>query len=132
MYKPPQKGLSHNISPGHILKIQGNSKYCKQHGDSCEDCCIFGQIYANFTKKLIFKKHRVSYQNLFLLCETKPTRYLTLQEDHNVSIYGLLFWSSGPKIWKSAQRPPKKVKIQVCFYQSLTYNKLFLKWSHRV
>ena len=29
----------------HILKIQGNSKYCKQHGDSnCGDYYIFGPI----------------------------------------------------------------------------------------
>ena len=40
----------------HILKVQGNSKYCKQHGDSnCKDCYLFGTIGTNgyFTKIFI-------------------------------------------------------------------------------
>ena len=32
----------------HILKVQGNSKYCKQHGDSkYKDCYVFGPIGTN-------------------------------------------------------------------------------------
>ena len=85
----------------HILKIQGSSKYCKRHGNSnCEDCYIFGTMCTNkkFYKKLIFKKRRVSCHNLFLPGKRKPTRYLTLQEDHNISICSIfLFWASGPK-----------------------------------
>ena len=81
--------------------------------------------------KLIFKKHRVSCHNLFLLGKRGPARYLTLQEDHSVSIYGLfLILGQWAHIWKSAPRSPKKVKFQVCFYQSLTDNMAFLKWSH--
>ena len=78
----------------------------------------------NFTKH-IFKKHRISCHNLFLLGKRGPTRYLTLQEDHNVSICGLfLFWASGPKYpySLSAPRPPKKVKFHIFFYQNLTDN----------
>ena len=69
----------------------------------------------NYTK-LVSKKHRVFCHNLFLLRKRKPTSYLTLQEDHNVSIYDL-----------STPRHPKKVKFRVCFYQSLTDNMAFLK-----
>ena len=38
----------------HLLEIQGNSEYSKQHGDSnCKDCYIFVPIDTNrnFTKK---------------------------------------------------------------------------------
>ena len=61
-----------------ILKIQGHSKYCNQHGDSnCENYYLFGPICTNenFYKKLIFKKHKVSCHNLFLLGKRKTTRY---------------------------------------------------------
>ena len=37
----------------HILKIQGNTNYCKQHEDSnCKECYIFDPIGTNknFTK----------------------------------------------------------------------------------
>ena len=110
---------SSNKKDIHILKIQGNNKYCKQHGGSnCEDCYIFCSISTNNThKKLILKKQRVSCHNLFLLGKRKSTRHLTLQEDHNVSVYGLFFilgqWA---QILKSAPRPPQKVKLLVCFY----------------
>ena len=89
----------------------------------------YAQI-RNFTKHL-FKKHRISCHNLFLLGNRGPTRYLTLQEDHDVSICSPFFiLDQCAKIWKSAPRPPKKVKFQVCFGQSLTDNMAFLKWSH--
>ena len=42
----------------HVLKIQGNSEFCKQHGDSnCEDCYIFGRICTNknFTKNFYLR-----------------------------------------------------------------------------
>ena len=117
----------------HILKIQGNSKYCKQHGDlNCGDYYIFGPIctYKNFTKHL-FKKRRISCHNLFFLGKRGATRYLALQEDHNVSIFGLFYiLGQCAQIRKSVLRSPKKVKFQVCFYQSLTDNMAFLKWSH--
>ena len=95
----------------YILKIQGNSKYCKQHGVSnCEDCYILAQ-YAqvrNFTKH-IFKKHTISCHNLFLLGKRGSTRYLTLQENHNVSICGvLLFWVIGPKYGNHLQGATKR------------------------
>ena len=47
----------------------------------------YAQI-RNFTKP-IFKKHRISCHNLFLLGKRGPTTYLTLKEDQNVSICGL-------------------------------------------
>ena len=79
---------------------------------------------VTFMAQYAFKKHRVSCYNLFLLGKAKPARYLTLQEDHNVSIYDLfLFCANWAQIWKSASRPPKKVKFQVCSYQSFTDNK---------
>ena len=39
----------------HILKVQGNSKYCKQHGDS--KCNVFGPIGTNrnFTKNFYLR-----------------------------------------------------------------------------
>ena len=93
------------------MKIQGNSKYCKQHGDSnCEDCYILGPISTNkkFYKKLIFKKHSVSCHKLFLLDKRKPTRYLTLQEDHNISIYDLFYFGPvGPNMEISSKAPQK-------------------------
>ena len=56
---------------------------------------------------------------------------LKLQEDHNISIYGIfLFWVSGPKYGNQLQGHPKKVYFQVSFYQSLTGNMAFLKWCH--
>ena len=61
----------------------------------------------NFTKH-IFKKHRVSCHNLFLLGKRGPTRYLTLQEDHNVSVRGLfLFWGRRSKYENQFQGPQK-------------------------
>ena len=48
-----KKSLKKNI---HILKVQGNSKYCKQHGDSnFKDWYDFGPIGTNrnFTKVFI-------------------------------------------------------------------------------
>ena len=61
----------------------------------------------------------------------RPTRSLALQEDHNVSINCLfLFWASATKYGNQPQGPPKKVKFQACFYQSLTDNMTFPKWSH--
>ena len=71
-----------------ILKIQRNSKYHNQHGDSnFENYYLLGPICTNkkFYIKLIFKKHRVSCHNLFLLGRRKPATFLTFQEDHNVS-----------------------------------------------
>ena len=96
----------------HILKIQGNGKYCKHHGDSnYENCYIFGLICTNkkFYIKLIFKKHRISCHNLFLLGNRKPARYLTLQEDHNVSIYGVFYFGPvGPNVEISSIALPKR------------------------
>ena len=84
----------------------------------------------NFTKH-IFKKHRISCHNFFLLGKRGPTRYLTLPKDHNVSICGLfLILGQWAQIWESARKHPKRVKFQVCFYQSLTDNMAFVKWSH--
>ena len=48
-----KKSFKKNI---HILKVQGNSKYCKQHGDSnFKDWYDFGPIGTNrnFTKVFI-------------------------------------------------------------------------------
>ena len=100
------------------MKIQGNSKYCKQHGDSnCEDCYIFGPISANkkFFNKLIFKKLRVSCHNLFLLGKRKPTRYTALQEDHDVSIYGLFYFGSVSSNMEISSKAPQKGKISSLF-----------------
>ena len=84
----------------------------------------YAQI-RNFTKK-----YRVSSHNLFLLGKRNPASYLTLKEDHKASIYGPFFiymeFSSKP----APPLPQKKVKFQVCFYQSLTDNMVFLKWSY--
>ena len=94
----------------HILKIQGNSKYCKQQGNwNCEDCYIIGPICTNqkFYKKHISKKHKISCHNLFLLGKRKPTWYLTLQEDHNVSNYGLFYFGPViPNMDISSKPPP--------------------------
>ena len=79
---------------------------------------FFGPICTNkkFYKKLIFKKLRVSCHNLFLLGKRKPTRYLTLQEDHNVSINGLfLFCANGPTYGNQLQGLLSKVKISSLF-----------------
>ena len=54
---------------------------------------------------------------------------LKLQEDHNLWHFFIL--GQWAQIWKSPSRSPKKVYFQVCFYQSLTGNMAFLKWSHR-
>ena len=56
--------------------------------------------------KTMFKKHRISCHNLFLLGKTGPTRYLTLQENHNVSISGLFYFGSVGQLWKSAPSKP--------------------------
>ena len=99
--------------------FQGNSKYCSQHGDlNCENYYLFGPICTNtkFYKKLIPKKHKVSCHNLFLLGKRKPTRYLILQEDHNVSVNGLIFhFGAVGQIRKSAARSPQKDKISSLF-----------------
>ena len=43
-----------------ILKIQGNSKYCKQHGDSnCEDCYILAEKTPCGFSKIVSSKQRV-------------------------------------------------------------------------
>ena len=86
-----------------ILKIQGHSKYCNQHGDSnCENYYLFGPICTNkkFYKNLIFKKHRVSCHNLG---KRNQTGYLTLQEDTSGPKYGNQLQASPP--------PQKKGKL---------------------
>ena len=74
----------------HILKIQGNSKYCKRHGDSnWEYSYISGPTCTNkkfYKKKLIFKRHRVSCQNLFLLGKREKNKVFNTPKEHNVSI----------------------------------------------
>ena len=55
-------------------------------------------------KTYISKSH-----NLFLLGKRKPTRYLTLQADQNVSIYDIYsFSANGPKYGNKLQDSPKK------------------------
>ena len=85
----------------------------------------------NFTKH-IFKKHMFSCHNLFLLRKRGPTWYLTLQEDHIVSICGLFFNFEpvGPNM-KISSKAPQKGKISSFFFnQSLTDNMAFLNWSY--
>ena len=118
----------------HILKIQGNSKYCKQQGNwNCEDCYIIGPICTNqkFYKKHISKKHKISCHNLFLLGKRKPTWYLTLQEDHNVSNYGLFYFgpvipnmdiSSKPPFPPPPPPPPQKSKILGLFLPKFNWH----------
>ena len=64
---------------------------------------------VTFMAQYAFKKHRVSCYNLFLLGKAKPARYLTLQEDHNVSIYDLFYFGLiGPKYGNQLQGLPKR------------------------
>ena len=81
----------------------------------------YGQI-RNFTKH-IFKNHRTSCHNLFVLGKRGLTRHLTLQEDHNVSICNLsLFWASGPKYGNQFQVPsPQKRKILSLFLRKFNW-----------
>ena len=77
---------------------------------------------TNFTKKLIFKKHRVSCHNLF------PTSYVILQEDHNDCLWPFFILGQWDQTLKSPPRPLKKVKFHICFYQSL--KDIVVKWFH--
>ena len=107
----------------HILKIQGNSKYCKQHGDSnCEDCYIFSPICTN--KEILQNlnyRNRISRHNIFLLGKRGPIRYLILKEDPNVSnLCRFLFWASGAIYGNHLQAPslpppPQKKKVSSLF-----------------
>ena len=68
--------------------------------------------------QIIFKKFCivgfllvVSCHNLFLLGKRKPTQYLTLQEDHIISIYGIIFYFGpvGPNMEISTKAPQKGI-----------------------
>ena len=69
----------------------------------------FGPICTNkkFYKNLMFKKKIL----VMIYFSWVSTRHLTLQEDHDVSVYGLfLFWASGPKYGNQLQAPPPPPK----------------------
>ena len=90
--------------------------------------------------KLLFKKHRVSCHNLFLLGKRKPIRYLTLKEDHDISIYGLFYLGPVRPNMEINYNAPSNlcgffdfglmVKFQFCSDQSFTDNKTFSEKSH--
>ena len=69
---------------------------------------------VNFTKNLLLR-NRISCHNLFLLGKKKPAKYLTLQEDHNVSIYGLFYFGPVGPIMKISSKSPQKGQISSLF-----------------
>ena len=73
----------------------------------------YAQI-RNFTKH-IFKKHRASCHNLFLLEKRGPTRYLTLQEDRNVPICHLFYFGPLSSNMQFSSKAPQKGKISSLF-----------------
>ena len=112
-----------------VTELSTNSRLNKMKTQIVRTVTFLAQ-YAqirNFTKK-----YRVSSHNLFLLGKRNPTSYLTLKEDHKASIYDpfLFIWKSAPSPLSRCLPQKKKVKFQVCFYQSLTDNMVFLKWSY--
>ena len=106
----------------HILEIQGNSKYCKQHGDSnCEDCYIFSPICIN--KEIL---QNINYRNrischIFLLGKRGPIRHLILQEDPNVSNLCPVFYFGLVGLYMEiiskppSLPPPPKKKVSILF-----------------
>ena len=69
----------------------------------------------------LFKKSRLSCHNLFLLDTRKPTTYLTLQEDHKISIYCHFFSVGlvGPNVEISSKSPLKGWPFQLVFTKIL-------------
>ena len=74
----------------HILKIQEIVNIVNNMETQTVSTVTFLAQYAkiNFT----IKKRRISCHYLFLLNNRGPARYLTPQEDHNVSICGLFLF----------------------------------------
>ena len=68
----------------------------------------------NFTKH-IFKERRISCHNLFLLGKRETTRYLTLQEDHNVSICGLFYFGPVCQNMEISSKAPQRGKVWSLF-----------------
>ena len=96
----------------HILKIQRNSKYCKQHGDSNrEDCYIFSPISTALQKGKISSLFLPKLNWQYGIFKMVPLSIRRLRE---LNLCGFFeFGVISPNMESRPQFTPKRVKISI-------------------